>query len=47
MNELRVRNLLLDRYNAKFFTIVHKISRPFIGESLFFVFSFYSFLGAS
>ncbi|XP_022296155.2 uncharacterized protein LOC111105942 [Crassostrea virginica] len=31
MNELRVRNLLLDRYNTKFFSLVHKISRPFTG----------------
>lgn len=45
MNELRVRNLLLDRYNAKFFTLVHKISRPFSGEYLSFVFSFCSFFG--
>ncbi|XP_052677819.1 uncharacterized protein LOC128158886 isoform X2 [Crassostrea angulata] len=35
MNELRVRNLLLDRYNAKFFTIVHKISRPFSGTTCY------------
>ncbi|XP_048743703.2 uncharacterized protein LOC125657099 [Ostrea edulis] len=31
MNELRVRNLLLDRYNTKFFTLVHKFTRPFTG----------------
>nr|XP_034317890.1 uncharacterized protein LOC105327427 isoform X4 [Crassostrea gigas] len=35
MNELRVRNLLLDRYNAKFFTLVHKISRPFSGTTCY------------